>query len=105
MFFPARMKKVSIIVHEKYLNDLVSALHESSLIEMIDSSKSDNKASTHTKQSRTLKDSAKCASFALRINRILDVLEQVAPEPQGLNGKSGPQSGRVQKPCLAASRP
>lgn len=84
MFFPARMKKVSIIVHEKYSDELISALHEASIMEITDTLKTENISEELIEPATVSKLSADCASSALRINRILDVLEQVAPEPQGL---------------------
>jgi V/A-type H+-transporting ATPase subunit I len=78
------MKKVSIIVHENYSDELISALHESGIVEIKDTLKSDDIPQNLITTSKPSKMSAECASLALRINRILDTLEQVSPEPQGL---------------------
>ena len=84
MFFPARMKKVSIIVHENYSDELISALHESGIVEISDTFKARHIPQDLITTSKPSKISAECASLALRISRILDIMEQVSPEPQGL---------------------
>lgn len=92
MFFPARMKKVSIIVHENFSDELISALHETRIIEIIDTLKAEQIPEDFIEPGSTSKVSADCASLGLRIGRILDIMEQVAPEPQGLvNSFTEPQ--------------
>jgi V/A-type H+-transporting ATPase subunit I len=78
------MKKVSIIVHEKYSDSLVSTLHESGIVEVTDTSKLDRIPKNLLTSPKSSNISADCASLALRISRILDVFEQAKPEPQGL---------------------
>ena len=84
MLYPARMKEVTIIVHEQYQTNLINRLHESGLIEIIEISKSSNDYSQFISLCKSHEDTVKCISYGLRINRILDIIDRSAPPPEGL---------------------
>jgi V/A-type H+-transporting ATPase subunit I len=78
------MKKATIIVHNEYVPTLIRRLHEVGFIEITESTKGDTKYSKLLAQGKSHDDAIKCISYDLRVNRILDVLDCVAPEPEGL---------------------
>ncbi|WP_455391531.1 V-type ATP synthase subunit I [[Eubacterium] cellulosolvens] len=84
MLYPARMKEVTIIVHEYYITDLINILHETGLIEITEVAKSGKDYSGLLSPGKSHEETIKCISYNLRINRILDILDRVAPEPEGL---------------------
>ena len=84
MLYPARMKKVTIIVHEQFITNLINRLHETGLIEITEVLKTGPDYSKLLTSGRSHEETVKCISYGLRINRILDILDQVAPPPEGL---------------------
>ncbi len=84
VLYPARMKEVTIITHQSYITNLINRLHESGLMEITEVTKSNKKYSRLISPSKGHEDTIKCISYGLRLNRILDVLEIVAPPPEGL---------------------
>ncbi len=78
------MKKVSIIVHSHYLSNLIRRLHEAGFVEITETLKRDQNYSKLLKPGKSKDVTVKCVSYGLRNNRIIDVLERVAPPPEGL---------------------
>jgi V/A-type H+-transporting ATPase subunit I len=78
------MKEITIIVHEYYIKDLIRQLHEKGLIEITEVSKNVNDFTRLVTPGKSHEETVKCISYGLRINRILDILERVAPPPEGL---------------------
>ncbi len=84
MLYPARMKEVTIIVHEQYITDLINRLHESGLIDITEVAKSNEDFTPLLNTGKSHEETVKCISYGLRVNRILDILDLVAPPPEGL---------------------
>jgi V/A-type H+-transporting ATPase subunit I len=66
------MKEVSVIVHDDYLDDLVSSLHESGLIEIIDVGKSGKEYLDLLSSGSGI--ASEFADLEMQINKLIDVL-------------------------------
>ena len=84
MLYPARMKEVTILAHKQYIPNLIRRLHESSFVEITETVKTRTNLSEFASQGKSRDETVKCISYGLRINRIIDVLERVAPPEEGL---------------------
>ncbi|MEG3224735.1 MAG: V-type ATP synthase subunit I [Methanobacteriales archaeon Met13] len=83
MFRPARMRKLGIITLDDYSDNLISSLHEASVLQIHDMServKKDIEWSGIFKPSHTGPHTAKLASLLLRITNITDFWESVKKE-------------------------
>ncbi len=76
MLYPEKMKEVSIIVHDDYVENLVEGLHESGLIETIDVSKSGRNFVDMLSQSRVPKIASKCADLEIQLNKLIEILSR-----------------------------
>lgn len=76
MLYPEKMKEVSIIVHDDYVDGLVKGLHESGLIETFDVGKSGRDFVDMLSQSRAPKIATKCADLEMQLNKLLEILER-----------------------------
>lgn len=74
MFYPARMKEISIVVHDEYVDELVKTLHESGMMEIVDVHKSDKDVKEILMPGEVKSEAGELASLGLRIGRITDIL-------------------------------
>lgn len=84
VLYPARMKEVTIIAHNQYLPNLIRRLHEAGFVEFSETAKKRDDYLKLVKPGKAHEETVKCISYGLRLNRILDVISRVAPEPEGL---------------------
>jgi len=76
MFYPARMKEVSIVVHDEYVDELVKTLHESGMTEIVDVHKSDKDVKEILMPGEVKSEAGECATLGLRIGRITEILNE-----------------------------
>lgn len=74
MFYPARMKELSIVVHDDYVDELVKTLHESGMMEIVDVHKSDKDVKEILMPGGVKSEAGELASLGLRTGRITDIL-------------------------------
>lgn len=87
MFYPEKMKEISIIVHDDYVENLVRDLHETGLIELVDLGKSGRDFVDLLTQSRSHEAASKCADIEMQLNKIFEVLSRA--KDYGAVGKGG----------------
>jgi len=89
------MKKVSIIVHQDYLEEVVRDLHEKGLMQIIDISKEepegDFERGTSHPEAETL------ANYELRLSRLIDILRQVTPKKGGVKAILNPDLPKIKQ--------
>ncbi len=83
MLYPEKMKEVSIIVHDDFVERLVFGLQESGLIEIVDVGKSKRKFAKMLAQSRAHKIAAECADIEMQLNKLIEILQRVSEEKKG----------------------
>jgi V/A-type H+-transporting ATPase subunit I len=87
LFYPEKMKEISIIVHDDYVENLVRDLHETGLIELVDLGKSGRDFVDLLTQSRSHEAASKCADIEMQLNKIYEVLSRA--KDYGAVGKGG----------------
>ncbi|MDI6917252.1 MAG: V-type ATP synthase subunit I [Thermoplasmatales archaeon] len=76
MFYPARMKEVSIVVHDDWVDELVKNLHESEMVEITDMYKSEKDVKEILMPGEAKSEAGECAALGLRIGRITGILNE-----------------------------
>jgi len=76
MFYPARMKEVSIVVHDDWVDGLVKTLHESGMLEIVDVHKSEKDIKKILMPGEAKSEAGECAALSLRIGRITGILNE-----------------------------
>jgi V/A-type H+-transporting ATPase subunit I len=89
------MKKTSLIVHQNYLENVIKNLHETGLIEIINISKEDSETLDLADKASAHPDSEVCASYILRLSRLIDILKKVKPKKSGIKGMLNPDLPKV----------
>ncbi len=78
------MKKTTIVVHQKYINDVIKNLHETGVMEIIDISKAKEEALENDEYSQMQNDAETCITYELRISRLIDILKKIKPKKSGI---------------------
>ena len=86
------MKKVSLIVYQKYLDDVVKALHESGIVEIVDISKEEPLLLEETLKAEIDPEAGTCTNYELRLTRLIDILRKAIKSPKGLKAMFHPQT-------------
>ena len=68
------MKKVSLVVYHKFLEETIKKLHENGLMEIIDISKEEPEIIGEIEKASMHPDAGICANYELRLSRIIDIL-------------------------------
>jgi V/A-type H+-transporting ATPase subunit I len=95
MLFPAKMKKVSLIVHQDYVDDVIESLHESGLVEIINIEKEEPSTLQIAEKAEADPEAGVCANYELRLTRLIDILRRVKKTPSGLKALFHPQLPEV----------
>ena len=82
------MKKASIIIHQKYVEDAVKNLHESGLMEIIDISKED--LDLESKNDKTNFELDNCTIYKERFSKLINILTKVKPNKKGIKAIFNP---------------
>ncbi|MBU0497984.1 MAG: V-type ATP synthase subunit I [Candidatus Thermoplasmatota archaeon] len=78
------MKKVSIIVHQQQVEDVIETLHETGVAEIIDISKDDPELLKETERATTHPEASNCSEYELRLTRLIDILKRTQKKPSGI---------------------
>ncbi|HOJ97761.1 MAG TPA: hypothetical protein PK024_13095, partial [Methanospirillum sp.] len=84
MFYPARMNRVVIGIHNRWLIDVTSALHEQGELEVLDLKKGTGAEIPQTSLEIPRQDIERIISLQFRSDRILEILEPYEVRPEGL---------------------
>ena len=84
MIFPSEMSRVHILTHDRHSDKLVELLHESGLME-ISHSKLDG-----LEEGTMHPDVGTCASYELRLTRIIDILKKYKKKKKGIRAALKP---------------
>jgi V/A-type H+/Na+-transporting ATPase subunit I len=85
------MKKVSIVVHQNYLEDFIKTLHQEGLIEIINISKKEPELINENEKASINSEAETCALYELRITRLIDILKKIKPKKKGFKSMLSPE--------------
>jgi V/A-type H+-transporting ATPase subunit I len=99
------MKKVSLIVHQNYVEAVIKTLHETGMMEIIEIFKEKPETLEIIEQASMFSDAEICATYNLRITRLIDILKSIEHKPKGLKAIKAmfnPQLPEIKtvEPCL-----
>jgi len=78
------MKKVSIITHQNYVEDLVKGLHKQGLMEIIDISKDEPKVLKEFERAESHPEAENLSNYEIRLSRLIGILKRVVPKKKGI---------------------
>jgi V/A-type H+-transporting ATPase subunit I len=84
------MKKVTIILHENYLNDVISKLHEHGLVQITTIEKKDQLIHEGTQTVEIPPDAALFSGYELRLSKLIDILARTKTYPSGIKAMLNP---------------
>ncbi|UCF13091.1 MAG: V-type ATP synthase subunit I [Thermoplasmatales archaeon] len=85
------MKKVSLIVYQDYVEDVIKTLHEAGLVEIIDISKEAPLTLEEAEKAETHPEAGTCTNYGLRLSRLIDILSKTKKSPSGIKAMLNPQ--------------
>ena len=83
MMFPASMNSVSIIVHKKYQENLIYALHESGLAHISNIKESTENLNEILNIGESHNALGKCTEYKMNLDRVLNILNEMHVEKDG----------------------
>ncbi|HEC81445.1 MAG TPA: V-type ATP synthase subunit I [Thermoplasmatales archaeon] len=90
LLFPAPMKKVSFIIHQSSLERVVTSLHESGLMQIIDISREDPKLLKEVEAGSVDPEVNNCLMYENRLSNLVGILKKYVPLKKGLKGFLSP---------------
>ena len=85
------MKKTTLIVHQNYIEKVIKNLHENGMMEIIDISKEDQELLKTTEIASTHPEAESCATYVLRLSRLIGILKKIIPKKSGLKSMFNPE--------------
>jgi V/A-type H+-transporting ATPase subunit I len=85
------MKKVSLIIHNNYLEDVLKSIHNADIIEIINISKQYPDLLEEIEKAEMHPEAATCSNYELRLTRMIDILKKIQKHPSGLKAMFNPQ--------------
>jgi len=85
------MKKVSIIVHQDYLENVVESLHKTGLIQIINISKEEPLILKEAEKADMHPEAANCTNYELRLTRLIDILKKTQKTTSGIKAMFRPK--------------
>ena len=85
------MKKVSLIVHQSYVEDVVKNLHETGVMEIIDVSREEPVMLEYMEKASMHPEASVCTTYELRLSRLIDILNRIKSKSSGLKALFNPQ--------------
>jgi V/A-type H+-transporting ATPase subunit I len=74
------MKKVSLIVHKNYAEELIKKLYETGLMQIKDISEDEIEVLENVEKASINPDAEICANYELRLSRLIDILNKIKPK-------------------------
>ena len=91
------MKKISLLIHQNYVDNTINELHQSGLLEIINISKKQEDIFLETEASKSHPDSEICANYDLRLTRLIDILKKMRKKPSGLKSILTPETIKLEE--------
>jgi len=78
------MKKVTIVTHQNYIEDVIKNLHETGLIEIMDISKEQVYIENKLKNNVINSEFDKCVNYEQRLSKLINILTKVRTKKEGI---------------------
>ena len=78
------MKKVSLVVHQNYVENVIKIIHQQGLMEIINISKAEPETLEGIQKAPMDPEAETCALYELRLTRLIGILQRVKQKPKGL---------------------
>ena len=89
------MKKISLIVHQRYVGDIIKKLHEAGLMEIVDITKQGEETLEGLEPSSQHPETTVCSSYEQRLTRLIQILQKVSHKPSGIKALLNPELPEV----------
>lgn len=85
------MKKVTILLHQSYLEDVIKNLHEQGLVQIINIEKEDAETTQMTEKVDVPSETSIYGGYELRLTKLIDILVKTKPSPKGVKAILHPE--------------
>ena len=85
------MKKVSLVVHQNYVEDVIKNLHKNGMMQIIDISKEEPEILKDSEKASMHPDAEICTNYELRLSRLIDILDGIRSKPSGIKALLHPE--------------
>ncbi len=85
------MKKVTMVVHSDYLEDVIKKLHQTGLVQIENIVTEETEKIQGFEKATVLPETATCNSYELRLSRLIDILQKLTPSQGGIKTLLKPQ--------------
>lgn len=85
------MKKVTILLHQGYVEEVIRSLHEHGLVQVINIEKEDTETTTITQKVDVPSESTIYAGYELRLTKLIDILFKTKQSPKGIKAILHPE--------------
>jgi len=85
------MKKVSLVVHNNYVENVIKNLHEAGLMEIIDIDKDNPEVLVEFEKASMHSDAGLCTNYELRLTRLIDILRGISSKKSGIKAMLHPK--------------
>ncbi len=89
------MKKVSLVVHQNYVENVIKTLHENGMMEIIDISKEEPEILKDSEKASMHPDANICTNYELRLSRLIDILDTIRIKQKGIKSLLHPELPEV----------
>ena len=84
------MKKVTLVVHRNYVEDVIKSLHKTGLMEIINISKDEPEILKNAEKAEMHPEAETCTIYELRLTRLIDILKKIKPRKKGIKSFLNP---------------
>jgi V/A-type H+-transporting ATPase subunit I len=89
------MKKVTVVTHQNFIEDVIKSLHESGLVELMDISKEQQNNENEKKNIIVNLDYDKCVNYEERLSKLINILDKVRTKKKGIKAFLNPEIPEV----------
>jgi len=94
------MKKTSLIIHHRYLQNVVKILHQESIMEIIDIKKEFKEKDLESQNKELASQDSKaavCANYEIRFSRLIGILKNIKKKKSGIKALLNPQLTKIKE--------
>jgi len=89
------MKKISLVVHQKYIDDIIKRLHDTGLMEILNISKTEGDEAEFYEKASSHNEASVVSNYFLRLSRLIDILNKIKVKPSGIKSLLNPELPEV----------